>query len=136
MKLKQILRGYWERARALSKSLAEQKRISSSHYDQLAVPATLVKCLDEPAVALIGESYRRAYPDEPALDWSELVTTSDSLNEGKDLSTKERRRLLQKRINDDFAQGRIVRIQGWLLSKTEARQCALASSMRAKPGLP
>ena len=38
-----------------------------------------------------------------------------------------RRRLLDEQIRDDFAVGRVVVINGWVLSEIEARLCALYS---------
>jgi hypothetical protein len=38
-----------------------------------------------------------------------------------------RRRLLDEQIRDDFAAGRVVVINGWVLSEIEARLCALYS---------
>ena len=38
-----------------------------------------------------------------------------------------RRRLLDEQIRDDFAADRIVVVNGWVLSETEARLCALYS---------
>jgi predicted anti-sigma-YlaC factor YlaD len=35
---------------------------------------------------------------------------------------------LRKQIRTDFAQNNIVRVEGWILSKTEAQLCALAYS--------
>ena len=32
---------------------------------------------------------------------------------------------LDKKIRDDFESGRIITVNGWILSQTEARQCAL-----------
>jgi murein L,D-transpeptidase YcbB/YkuD len=34
---------------------------------------------------------------------------------------------IRAQIRDDFAQGRIVDVEGWMLSATEARLCALAA---------
>ncbi len=36
-----------------------------------------------------------------------------------------RRRLIQEKIRKDFREGRIVRVRGWILSRTEARLYAL-----------
>jgi hypothetical protein len=38
-----------------------------------------------------------------------------------------RRRSIKEQIRDDFAAGRTVVVNGWVLSETEARQCALYS---------
>jgi len=37
------------------------------------------------------------------------------------------RRLILSQQRDDFARGRIVQLQGWILSQTEARLCALVA---------
>jgi hypothetical protein len=34
---------------------------------------------------------------------------------------------LDQQVQDDFARGRTVNVNGWILSVTEARQCALYS---------
>ncbi len=44
---------------------------------------------------------------------------------GANLAT--RRRLLAAQQREDFEQGRVVNVQGWILSETEARLCALAA---------
>jgi hypothetical protein len=124
MKLKQIITNYWERIDRLLRSSAGKNRISPTTSSSLALPETLVACLDEQIVTSIGDFYKRTYPTETPLDWSELAAESgaSSINS---LSMKQRRRLLHQRIKEDFTKGRIVQLQGWLLSKTEARQCAL-----------
>jgi hypothetical protein len=38
-----------------------------------------------------------------------------------------RRRPIEQQVRDDFAAGRTVVVDGWVLSATEARQCALFS---------
>jgi hypothetical protein len=38
-----------------------------------------------------------------------------------------RRRSIEEQVRDDFAAGRTVVVSGWVLSETEARQCALFS---------
>jgi len=38
---------------------------------------------------------------------------------------------IDDRIRDDFGAGRTVVVDGWLLSVTEARQCALYSTLGA-----
>jgi hypothetical protein len=41
------------------------------------------------------------------------------------------RRCLARRIRQDFAEGQVVEVQGWVLSATEARLCALAALLLA-----
>jgi hypothetical protein len=46
------------------------------------------------------------------------------------LSDAELRTAVDRLVRNDFAQGRIVRVDGWILSLTEARLCALAALAR------
>jgi hypothetical protein len=71
----------------------------------------------------IGTRYRAAVPNE---------NTAASLNAA--ISSSRHRtfpwighRSIEERIRDDFADGRTVVVSGWVLSETEARQCALYS---------
>jgi hypothetical protein len=43
---------------------------------------------------------------------------------------RRRRAMLQEQTQDDFERGRVVKIEGWILSLTEARLCALAAVLR------
>ena len=40
---------------------------------------------------------------------------------------------LRERHRDDFREGRIVLLRGWVLSQTEARLCALAAKISGRP---
>jgi hypothetical protein len=42
-------------------------------------------------------------------------------------NAEEIRRYLRDRIRQDFAQDRITEVEGWLLSKTEVRLCAITT---------
>ena len=85
-----------------------------------------MNCLDEQVIASIGDGYRRIHPQEKASDWSVSVADGEE-NKTDFWSTKKRRRLLQNKIRADFVSGELVQVQGWVLSQTEARQCALFS---------
>jgi hypothetical protein len=52
---------------------------------------------------------------------AKLATTSDD----------ELRRLIAVRVREDFDSDDVVQVDGWILSCTEARLCALASQSRA-----
>jgi hypothetical protein len=78
----------------------------------------------------IGAIYRRACPaeaDPPRL--TRLLLSSLSLDDrglaGR--SDASLRALLTARVRRDFAAGDTVDISGWILSRTEARLCALWS---------
>lgn len=82
-----------------------------------------MECVSESGVASIGDSYRRTHPD-----W-----TADSVTEigaGTSLSFRKRRQSLLDKIRADFAGGKLVQVQGWILARSEAEQCARFS---AKP---
>ena len=44
--------------------------------------------------------------------------------------TKQLRLLIAQQQTEDFKQGRVVQVRGWVLSETEARLCALAAFRR------
>ena len=77
----------------------------------------------------IGAAYKIQVPDE----WNEqtlanLVLT-DSTGHAIPESTESTKlyALLNQTILQDFEMGRTVIVNGWVLSQTEARQCALLS---------
>lgn len=78
----------------------------------LETPDFLSHICDAPTIRQIGAAYRNQTPAEA--------------------SQKTLLRLLQtgvtaQTIKTDYAQGDIVTVKGWVLSRTEARQCALFS---------
>jgi hypothetical protein len=90
----------------------------------LARPA-LIDVLGDSVVREIGTRYRSAVPregDAAALKAAILGPPGGGLR----LPWAERPPLAE-RVRDDFAAGRTVLVNGWLLSVTEARQCALYS---------
>jgi hypothetical protein len=85
----------------------------------------LLTMLGPERVRELGVRYRAATPHE---------NTVGSLRDA--ISMRERRTLLlrwgpresiENQIRDDFAAGKTVMLDGWVLSATEARQCALFS---------
>ena len=80
-------------------------------------PKELLGMLGPDVVREIGKQYRAAVPREKtatALRATLLKGLTD-------------RTLWAHRILDDFAAGRTIIVSGWVLSVTEARQCALFS---------
>jgi hypothetical protein len=77
----------------------------------------------------IGKAYQQQAKnenDEPAL--IKLLSTNEQgkpINETMDSSSIAA--ILNQKIQQDFQQNRIVVANGWVLSVTEARQCALFS---------
>lgn len=103
---------------------------AGTDYDvrSLAQPE-LLATLGAGPVRAIGARYRSVTPNERDIE---------SLRAAILASRPRRARLLPGSsptigalIHDDFAKGRIVIVNGWILSLTEARQCALFSLLTA-----
>ena len=86
----------------------------------------LLRALSHPgSAARVGQAYFGAYPDEADID--HLVKALDgSLRLGRYGRQAVRERLAGA-MREDFADGRTVRVQGWVLSRTEARLCGVAA---------
>jgi hypothetical protein len=88
----------------------------------LGKPA-LLEMLGPERAREIGTQYRAAVPSE-----NTAATLRDAIS-----SSQHRhfpwieRQSIEEQIHDDFAAGRTVVVSGWVLSETEARQCALYS---------
>ncbi len=76
-------------------------------------------------VAPIGLAYRRLVPDEDdATRLEDLLPTMAGLDAA---SALEALPALAVEIEADFAEGRTIDVDGWVLSRTEARAAALIS---------
>jgi hypothetical protein len=82
------------------------------------------------SAVIVGEAYLAAYPEERAAD---LLT--DLLTAGWDsgasplhtLDADRVRELVAAQVKRDFSRAQTVEIDGWMLSRTEARLCALTA---------
>ena len=86
-----------------------------------AIPLTLGHLTSSENISKIGIIYRNLYLKE---DESYL---EDQLINDMNLSKKEIINSISEKINQDFIKENILIIDGWVLSKTEAQQCALYS---------
>ena len=93
----------------------------------LAQPQSLSFIWDVQTINSIGNQYRLQVPDEESK--RSLVKLL-----GVDASAKTDALVsaLEEKINNDFETGNTIMVDGWILSVTEARQCALASSIQPK----
>jgi hypothetical protein len=76
----------------------------------------------------VGVAYLTRFPDErEPLTLTRLVLDGLGLTEAETaiLSERELRAQLAERLRAEFAEGRIATVGGWILSRTEARLCAL-----------
>ena len=90
----------------------------------LARPEFLSSICDTVTVGEIGAAYLEKFPSEKKEDQlADLllaVSTGQPIPKTADLSFQ-----LHQKITEDFKTGKTVMINGWILSQTEARQCAL-----------
>ena len=97
--------------------------VNDDAYDAIiAEPVSLSMILDTQSISALGEQYRRRTPQEDSE--RRLVR---SIMKGKAGTGKELMNELDETIKSEFGSGQTVIIDGWILSVTEARQCALFS---------
>ena len=95
--------------------------------------ARLLRLFRSPAsAAAIGRAYLQKSPreaDEPRL----LRLLCSPGHRWQTANTRQLRLLIRQQQVEDFKQGRLVRVDGWMLSETEARLCALAALREGSP---
>ena len=97
-------------------------------YDPLIMPDELSRFCDIKTIREIGTRYRDLIPAENEKNKLKALLLTD--HEGKLLTTSDNfsvSELLDKKIIKDFSEYKILVINGWVISTTEARQCALFS---------
>ena len=96
-------------------------------YDILGKPEALAQICDLKTLKEIGMAYQGQTASETDADkLATLLLTDSAGNTVSSASDKSViQTLLSKKINQDFETGNIVIVKGWILSVTEARQCAL-----------
>ncbi|MDC6350982.1 hypothetical protein PP178_05415 [Zeaxanthinibacter sp. PT1] len=95
-----------------------------SSYDPSLGRATVLCRIweDGPEIQQIGKCYRELYPDEDRKRKLLKLLTGDKPEDEKALALA-----MEQQVQEDYRENRIVLIDGWMLSVTEARQCALFS---------
>lgn len=86
------------------------------------------------SAASIGRHYLRSMPEERNIDTLLALIDRTLADDGLatcDSDAGSTTRAIARSIRNDFADGRIVSVQGWMLSRTEARIGALAALARA-----
>jgi len=96
-------------------------------YDILGKPEALAQICDLKTLREIGMAYRGQTASESDADKLAALLLTDS--SGNTVSSASDNAFIQslmsKKINQDFETSNIVIVKGWVLSVTEARQCAL-----------
>jgi hypothetical protein len=92
----------------------------------IPLPDFLSHTIDQETLQAIGKAYILSFPDEnkPETLVSQLMNDFPATQKATENTLRE---FFNKQIAQDFAAGNLVIISGWVLSRTEARQCALYS---------
>ena len=93
------------------------------------IPGELSAVLNRKEINIIGDKYRAVNPKAADKKGITTLLFTDGKNkryEGPDdeISIKQ---YLQDKILNDFSNGNTIEIDGWVLSQTEAQQCAWLS---------
>ncbi len=93
-------------------------------YDPALGKATVLYRIweDGPELQNVGIQYRELFPEENSRRKLLKLLTGDTPRDEKEMAA-----VIEKQVHDDYRENRIVMIDGWMLSVTEARQCALFS---------
>ena len=98
------------------------------------VMQTAIRLLRHPKLAAnIGRQYLQQYTDAGRLTSEQLITrilAGTAIDTGKPTSSSlfNLGQELTNKVRTDFSQENIVKVEGWLLSETEAQLCALLAS--------
>jgi hypothetical protein len=91
-------------------------------------PLILSNILDEEWLRIVGNSYRVMRPDENSKEkLLNAITSEMQTNHDKTYDISNQVLEIEKIVEMDFKYERHILIRGWVLSETEARQCALLS---------
>ncbi len=96
--------------------------------EPLIYPYILSQICDEETLRKIGIAYRKSVPAENAKE--KLLNLLNDKLDADPSSTDDHLTLVKKlelKVEREFKEKKIITISGWVLSITEARQCALFS---------
>jgi len=103
-----------------------KKRISKG--DPLTTAQMLSQFCDATALKEIGIAYRILVPTENEKQkLTDLVLAGASGKKVKASNWSEVEDLVAQKIHAEFLNKEVIIVKGWIISKTEARQCALFS---------
>jgi hypothetical protein len=99
--------------------------------DLLEFPGTLSSICDEKTIRELGQAYLIKFPGEnKSSRLQDLLMEGHEGKNGTD-DADAIAAMLDKKIHEDFRISKTIIIKGWVLSLTEARQCALYSLTKA-----
>ena len=98
--------------------------------DMEAQPLFFSHLADVKTIIETGAAYRKAHPAEDDKNkLAELLLANNPLPPSA--NNKAIQSMLDNKVKYDFKTGRIAVVRGWVLSVTEARQCALFSIIQS-----
>ncbi|MBS1526048.1 MAG: hypothetical protein JST19_10395 [Bacteroidetes bacterium] len=83
--------------------------------------------VDAKTISEAGQAYRKLVPAEDDKAGLEKLLLGSNPSADK----KQIQQMLDSRVVDDFKSDKTVTVSGWVLSVTEARQCALFSILNS-----
>lgn len=108
----------------LSVPASFSRSVTVPYLEVLARPNLLDILGSSKPITEIGHTYLAAFRGEYTTeDLARSIVVDVGLP--PDLKESSLRRRLANRIADDFSSRRTLKLNGWVLSETEARQCAL-----------
>ena len=90
-------------------------------------PLLFSHIVDIKSINEAGKAYRKMVSEEDDKSKLTMLLTAQNTITSKDAIQAS----LDHRVKQDFKSGKIVTVSGWVLSVTEARQCALFSILHA-----
>ena len=101
---------------------------------KISIPEVLSQTYDENTIREIGLAYGKVYPDEYNISTLEglLKKNTDGKIISASMQKTEINAQLDSQVKNDFAAGQTIVLNGWVLSLTEARQCALYTLISKK----
>lgn len=112
---------------ALALTLPFAEGCAPSPESIASLPFLFSKLADKKTIAEAGIAYRKKFPKEN----DQIVLSNLLIGAKTSLDKSVIEKQLNDRILDDFKSGKTVTAAGWVLSITEARQCALYSILNA-----
>ncbi|HVW14458.1 MAG TPA: hypothetical protein VHB54_11560 [Mucilaginibacter sp.] len=92
-----------------------------------AQPWLFSHIVDAKTISEAGQAYRKLVPAEDDKSGLQKLLLGGNPSADK----KQIEQMLQSRVVDDFKSDKTVTVSGWVLSVTEARQCALYSILNS-----
>jgi len=93
----------------------------------LSQPNALQHICDAETISQIGKAYQKLVPGENEETLIRLLSPNIGHAIDKSADANLVRSALEKRVRQDFQENKTMVVDGWILSVTEARQCALFS---------